>query len=210
VPTSSELRARARYSLRGNWTPAVLHFLLFYVVIYALGFIALIPFIGWIASVLLSGALNYGLYNFYLSFSRSNVPSTADLFSGFQRFVPTLVLYILTGIFTFLWSLLLIIPGIIAAIRYSQAYYILRDNPQIGALEAISRSKEMMAGHKWRYFVLILSFIGWIILACIPLGIGMLWVGPYMYTALGHFHNDLLSRSNAFAPPPPPPPSPYM
>jgi len=206
VPTSSELRARARDSLRGNWTTAVLHFLL------SLGVLLLIPVLGTVAYYLLLGPLVYGLSNFYLRISRNAGASTEELFSGFRRFVPSFVLFLLILIFVTLWSLLLIIPGIIAYYRYSQAFFILRDNPQIGALEAIRRSKELMVGNKGRLFVLNLSFIGWFLLTIPTLGIGMLWVGPYQYTALGHFHNDLLSRSVAFSntPPPPPPPSPYM
>ncbi|WP_239618920.1 DUF975 family protein [Cohnella mopanensis] len=207
MPTSSEIRARARASLAGNWGSAVLHFLLFYIIVIAIGFLSLIPFIGWIASLLVTGALTYGLMSYFLNLSRNESPSTNDLFSGFQRFVPTFLLYLLMAIFTFLWMLLLIVPGIIAAFRYSQAYFILKDNPEIGALEAIRRSKELMVGHKGRLFVLMLTFIGWYILGSLALGIGLLWVAPYYYTALGHFYNDLISRSMSV--PPPPPPSPY-
>ncbi|QJD88318.1 DUF975 family protein [Cohnella herbarum] len=208
MPTSAEIRARARASLAGNWTSAVLHFLLYYVVIWALGLLAYIPIIGWIAIILVTGALTYGLFSFYLTMSRNQAPSTGELFSGFEKFVPTFILYIVMCIFIFLWSLLLIVPGIIAAIRYSQAYYILRDNPNIGALEAIQRSKELMEGNKGRYFVLYLSFIGWYILGIISCGIGLLWVAPYFYTALGHFHDDLRGRYMSYSSPPPPP-SPY-
>ncbi|WP_256760388.1 DUF975 family protein [Cohnella sp. WQ 127256] len=205
MPTSSEIRARAWASLSGNWTTAVLHFLLYYVIIFVLGLFSLIPVVGWLLIILVTGALSYGLYNFYLSFSRNRIPETEELFSGFQRFVPTFVLYILIAIFTFLWSLLLIIPGIIAMLRYSQAYYILRDNPQIGGLEALNRSKAMMAGHKGRLFVLVLTFFGWYLLGIITLGIGFLWIVPYFYTALGHFHTDLSNRFASL----PLPPNPY-
>ncbi|WP_373231038.1 DUF975 family protein [Cohnella sp.] len=207
MPTSAEIRASARESLSGNWTSAVLHFLLYYVIIGACGMLSAIPIIGWIGVWIVTGALTFGVLNFYLSISRRENPQTADLFSGFGRFVDTFLLYLLSTIFVLLWSLLLIIPGIIAAFRYSQAYYILKDNPGISALEAINRSKEMMVGHKGRLFVLGLTFIGWFLLSCVTFGIGLLWLAPYFYTALGHFYNDLLTRSASA--PLPTPPSPY-
>lgn len=207
MPTSAELREKARGSLSGNWTSAVLHFLLYYVILAACGSFATIPIIGGIGVWLVSGALTFGVLNFYLSISRRENPQTADLFNGFGKFVDTFLLYLLSTIFIFLWSLLLIIPGIIAAFSYSQAYYILRDNPGISALEAIRRSKAMMAGHKGRLFILVLSFIGWFLLACLTFGIGLLWLAPYFYTAIGHFYNDLLTHSASA--PIPPPPSPY-
>jgi uncharacterized membrane protein len=205
VLTSAEIRAKARASLSGNWTPAVLHFLLYYVIAIGLGLISLIPLVGWIASVLLTGALTYGLYTYFLVLSRGELPSTAILFSGFSRFVETFLLSLLIGIFTLLWTLLFIVPGIIAALRYSQAYFILKDNPGISALEAINRSKALMAGHKGRLFVLGLTFIGWYLLCMITIGIGLLWLAPYIYTSFGHFYNDLISRSASV----PSPPKPY-
>jgi len=201
---SAELRARARASLQGIWGRSALHLLLVIIVISVpLGLINLIPIVGSIVSFLVSGAITLGIYAYYMEIARGDkIVAFETYFIGFKQFVDAFILYLLMAIFTFLWSLLLIIPGIIAGIRYSQAYYILRDNPDIGALEAINRSKAMMDGNKWRYFVLGLTFIGWIILGSIPLGIGMLWVYPYLYTALAHFHEDLRTRTYSTAPPP--------
>jgi uncharacterized membrane protein len=204
MPTSARIRELARGSLSGNWTAAVLHFLLYYVIVAVSGGFSRIPAIGWIVPVLVSGPMMYGLYTYFLELSRGKIPSTETLFSGFSRFVDTFLLYLLTSIFVFLWTLLLIVPGIIAAFRYSQAYYILKENPGISALEAINRSKVMMVGHKGRLFVLALSFIGWFLLSCITFGIGFLWLAPYFFTASGHFYNDLISRSVSEIPPPSP------
>jgi uncharacterized membrane protein len=204
MPTSARIRELARGSLTGNWKTAVIHFLLYYVIVIVIGALSRIPAIGWIVSVLLTGPMMYGLYAYFLELSRGKVPLTETLFSGFGRFVDTFLLNLLMSIYIFLWALLLIIPGIIAALRYSQAYYILKDNPGISAMEAISRSKEMMDGHKGRLFVLVLSFIGWFLLSCITFGIGFLWLAPYFYTATGHFYNDLISRSVSELPPPSP------
>jgi uncharacterized membrane protein len=100
---------------------------------------------------------------------------------------------ILVGIFTILWSLLLIIPGIIKGIAYSQVFFLLRDNPEYTALEAITESKKRMKGYKWKFFLLNLSFIGWAFIAIFTLGIGFLWLTPYILTANATFYNELIA-----------------
>jgi len=200
MANSSELRARARATLRGKWTEPVLLALVYFVIMVVLGFVERIPLVGWVASLLLTGPLALGLYGYFLDLVRERNPSIGGLFSGFNRFSEAFILNLLLGIFTFLWTLLFIIPGIIAAIRYSQAIFILRDNPGIGGLEAIRRSKAMMAGNKGRYFVLCLTYLGWAILGAIPFGIGLLWVYPYFLTGVTHFYEDL--NQSAYAEPP--------
>ncbi|WP_027109043.1 DUF975 family protein [Lacticigenium naphthae] len=129
-----------------------------------------------------------------------------DAFQVFSKkyFVPVLVIYLLTTILSFLWGLLFIVPGIIKSIAYSQSYLIFKDhkgnqlyeNPT--ARSSIKRSIELMKGHKWRYTVLQLSFLGWIILASIPLGLGFLWLIPYMYATNIAFYEDLTKGSEQF------------
>jgi len=97
----------------------------------------------------------------------------------------------MVGIFIFLWSLLLIVPGFIAALKYSMVYYILADNPQIGVFEAIRESKRITDGHKWELFVLYLSFLGWMILGAITFGVGYLYVTPYMTTTIANFYDKI-------------------
>lgn len=89
------------------------------------------------------------------------------------------------------WTLLLIIPGIIAGYRYSQAFYIMAENPGLGSGECIERSKAMMQGNKWKLFCLQLSFIGWFFLTLITLGIAGLWLSPYMAVAETFFYRDV-------------------
>ena len=96
--------------------------------------------------------------------------------------------------FTFLWTLLLVVPGIVALMRYSQAWFIMADDPNIRPMEAIEKSKQMMDGHKWEYFVLGLSFIWWFLLCCVTLGIGLLWLIPYIQTTVANFYDDLKSN----------------
>lgn len=107
---------------------------------------------------------------------------------------------LLIGIFIFLWSLLLIIPGIIAAYRYSMAFYILNDNPKMGAMDALRESKKMMVGYKGKLFFLSLSFIGWTILSVLTLGIGFLWLIPYMNTTTANFYQNLKDASETEIP----------
>lgn len=98
---------------------------------------------------------------------------------------------ILSGIYIILWMFLLIIPGIIKAYSYSMAPYIVKDNPEIGADAAIRESMKMMKGYKMKLFLLDLSFIGWAILALLTLGLGLILLEPYMYSARAVFYEEL-------------------
>lgn len=133
--------------------------------------------------------LGMGFTIFALRVSRGLSAGFGELFDGFGMFFKLLWLSILMGIFVFLWSLLFVIPGIIASYRYSMAVYIMIDNPEFSALECISRSKEMMKGHKFEFFVLQLSFIGWAILSSIPFV--SIYTMPYFETTYANYYNSL-------------------
>lgn len=120
---------------------------------------------------IIAGPLMLGLLSFVLNLIRGKQIGLDMIFSGFSNFFKAFLLNIVMGIFIFLWMLLLIIPGIIAAYRYSMAFYILVDNPDIGVMQAISMSKEMMRGNKANLFILHLSFIGWALLTGLVAGI---------------------------------------
>jgi uncharacterized membrane protein len=123
--------------------------------------------IGTLYGILLIGAFSLGFAVFCLKARRMQNPEAGDLFIGFKNYGRALVLYLLITVFTFLWSLLFIIPGIIAAFRYSMAFYVLADNPEISAMDALRTSKELMKGNKGKLFCLWISFIGWAILCSI-------------------------------------------
>lgn len=195
MSTYSELRARARESLRGNWGKAIGGLVLVILLSFVIGLLGVIPIFGYVLQLLTNGAIALGLYIFYLEIARGENPSVSTVFSGFNFFFKAFLLYLLMAIFTLLWTLLLIIPGIIAAFRYSQAYFILKDHPEISALEAIRRSKELMVGQKWRLFVLNLTFIGWALLAILTFGIGYLWLSPYITVTQAHFYDEISGRS---------------
>ncbi|XOK60788.1 DUF975 family protein [Paenibacillus elgii] len=194
--TNSELRRMARESLQGNWVNAVLGVFIYGII---LSVMANIPLIGWIGAIVITGPLTYGLYGYYLGTVRGELTSVSNLFDGFNnnQFGNAFVLNLVSGIFIFLWSLLLIVPGIIAALSYSQAYFIMRDNPGMPALDALRQSKEMMNGHKTRLFMLYLSFIGWILLGMIPFGLGMFWVQSYIYASVAAFYVELKNQNFA-------------
>lgn len=115
----------------------------------------------------------------------------ASLFEGYSDYLRIVGTYLLAGIYVFLWSLLLIIPGIIKGLGYSQTVYVLKDNPELSFNAAIKRSCEMMKGHRWEYFCLYFSFIGWILLEIITLGIASLWVNPYMNATFANYYEKL-------------------
>lgn len=152
-------------------------------------------YIGIIVNIFVGALFFYGTAKFYLGLSRSRKADLSDLFGGFKLFGKVLGLYLLTSLYTFLWSLLFIVPGVVASYRYRMAPYLLVDNPDIGIGEAIRQSKEMMRGHKGELFVLDLSFIGWIILASLTFGIGVLWLDPYMETTYANYYDALCDAS---------------
>jgi len=141
-------------------------------------------------SFILTGPLTYGLMVFFRRL-REQTANIKDLFDGFSRFGATFLLNLLTTVFVVLWSLLLIIPGIIAAIRYTMAYLIMTENPDMTALECITASKMMMEGHKMEFFSFALSFLGWFLLGLVTLGLGFLYVIPYYNASKVEFYENL-------------------
>ncbi|WP_240763217.1 DUF975 family protein [Paenibacillus thalictri] len=191
---NDQLREMARSQLAGRWGIAILTCFLYFVIIVILNSI---KDVGSLATTLVSGSFALGLSMFFVTFPRGGTPDISQLFAGFKRFLPALGLSLMIGLLTFLWTLLLIVPGIIAALRYSQAFYIMNDNPDIGVMDAIRTSKEMMDGQKMKLFLLQLSFIGWFLLGCITFGIAMLWVYPYFLAAMANFYEDLRQASSS-------------
>lgn len=155
------------------------------------GALSAIPLVGTIAGMLLSAAFALAVIHIYLGLTQGRKPEVADLFSEMSNILPAFCTQFLVGLFTFLWSLLLIVPGIIKACAYSQAMYILAENPGISPMEAINRSKEMMQGHKMEYFLLVLSFFGWTLLAPFTLGILYIWLLPYMQATMANYYRSL-------------------
>lgn len=190
--TNATLTAKARASLQGQWGIAIAALVVSGILAIS---ISCIPFIGSIAWLLIAGPLAIGYARFNLALLRRDSARIEILFSGFRQFDTGVIAYLLIAVFIFLWTLLLIIPGIIAAYAYSMAYFIIAEDDGISAMNAIRKSKEMMYGHKWRYFCLCMRLTGWLLLGCIPFGIGLLWAIPYMMTSQTHFYEDLKNRN---------------
>lgn len=195
-----ELKQQAKGLIKGKIGVLFVVMLVFYVVTFAIllipsilsasesGIVATLGALLSIVASFASAPLSVGLLLVYLDVAKGESVEVRRLFDGFSYFVKAVVLTILVGVFTFLWSLLFIIPGIIKSFSYSMAFYILAENPDMSPLEALNESKRMMDGHKWEYFVLSLSFILWFLLCYVTCGIALIYVMPYMYTTITLFY----------------------
>lgn len=193
MKTRAELKAMAKEQIKGN---IGMLFVVSLIVAAVTGLANLvlgaIPGGGLVASVIITPALSLSVVRIYLALvNAGKKPEAKDAFSGFDDFFTAFKASFLVGLYTFLWSLLFVIPGIIKGLSYSQTMLIVAENKGIGAREAIRRSKEMMDGYKMELFVLSLSFIGWYLLVAITFGIAAIWVAPYMQATMVNFYNNL-------------------
>ena len=178
-----ELKARAKEQIKGKIGILFLITLIVGAVAFVAGILAsCIPIAGYAVTIIVTPALSLSLVRVYLMVIRGLKPSAKDAFSGFDDFFSAFKVTFLVGLYTFLWSLLFIIPGIVKSYSYSMSLYILADNKGKSARECIKESMAMTDGHKMELFVLDLSFIGWELLGALTCGIAYIWIQPY-YTA---------------------------
>ncbi|MFJ6932920.1 MAG: DUF975 family protein [Lactobacillus gallinarum] len=214
--TRKELKDNAKQSLRGNWGWAIIVFLITAIIVGIFtgaghwldetyinydGTNIFYQFASPIGSILLWIGSFIGLSrNIAFLELRDDQKEEKPYMAAFSvftenRFGPELINFVLVSIFTFLWTWLLIIPGIIKAYSYSMTPYIVKDmvasDKQVGATDGINASKELMKGHKMALFIFDLSFLGWNILAAITCGLGYLWVTPYYQTAKANFYRHI-------------------
>lgn len=187
MQSAPKIREVARTALMNRWKDIVIFMAIYYLITSAISqvldlffytthdilimgeiFTGTIAYGSDIYMFLISGPVSYGISMYLLAFFRNQKAENSMLFEGFSKFGKSFLLMLLIGVKTFLWSLLFVIPGIIAAIRYSQAFYIMIDNPQYTVMQCVEASKRLMLGNKGRYFYLQLTFIGWYLLASIP------------------------------------------
>ncbi len=192
-----KIREIARNSLSGYWKPMFVALLIFYLLNTAVGNVLSLMFYydmndmyvnigvpemvsntvqnveygGTLYEFIVGGPFTLGLYTLLLTFFRTKQIDNSLVFEGFGSFGKAFLLQLLISIRIFLWTLLLIFPGIIAAYRYSQAFFVLADHPEYTASQCISESKRLMQGNKWRLFCTQFSFIGWSLLASVPSGL---------------------------------------
>jgi uncharacterized membrane protein len=186
---NAEITKQAREALDGRWWFVVGVMLLYFIIMAAIGNIPLVPLV-------LGGPLTLGLCIFSLSIARKEKNTKlVQIFQGFNRFEDSLVAYLLVLLYTLLWTLLFIIPGIIASIAYSQTFFILADDNKIDPEQAIKKSKEMMKGYKWKFVCLNFRFIGWALLSVLTLGIGFIFLIPYIQISQTKFYEDIKNAS---------------
>ncbi len=209
---NQEYKNEALAALKGNWAPAVLATLVYYLLTLFLispyevavfrtnsadimGLMAASRWYGvfFLGMILVIGPFLVGYVN---SFKKLLVEGddriTANSFrEGFKPYWRSVWAYLFRGILIALWSLLLVIPGIIKSLSYAMTMYIVKDHPELTVNEAIDLSKDMMYGHKYDLFYLYISFIGWYLLSILTLGIGTFWLMPYIQTAQASFYEDV-------------------
>ena len=189
----AELKSRAKSQLGGifeqNWLYAVLFFFIAAAIASITAFTAVGP-------IIVLGPMSYAISKMLIKLSRTGEkPDLNGLFDGFKDdFAGTFLIGFLTTIFVALWSMLFVIPGIVKTYAYSFAYYVKADHPEYDWRQCIDESKRLTQGHKGELFILDLSFIGWLIVGSFCLGIGTLWVTPYMNLTRVNFYNDLVAN----------------
>lgn len=186
---ASEMRAAARENLSGHWMEAAL---LIFVYVLITGSLSSIPMAGAGVSLFLM-PMGWGVTCAFLGMKRGeDDPMNINcLIVGYKDFSRIFLTLLLQGVYVFLWSLLLVIPGIIKSMSYAMTSYILRDYPELRYNGAIELSMDMMQGHKWELFYLYLTFIGWGILCIFTLGIGIFWLEPYIETSVANFYEKV-------------------
>lgn len=175
------------YTSSGGWMPELNALIVggaIYIILAAI-VMAVVFFV--LGSVITVG---YSKFNLDL-LDRKKEPELNTLFGYFSHWKTAAIANLLQTVYVLLWSLLFIIPGIIASYSYAMTGYILAEHPEMAPSEAIERSKEMMTGNRWRLFCLQFSFIGWSILCSLTLGIGNLWLTPYKQAATAAFYRDI-------------------
>jgi uncharacterized membrane protein len=200
----AEFKIKAKEKLNGNWPTLIIITLIVFIVT-GMGSenvkdlpsgvsVSYRGNIGSLISLILSGPIALGVANFYLRLVEKSEVRIERFFDGFKNFLNAFILHVVTTLFIVLWTLLFIIPGIIAAIRYSMAFLIMSENPDTTPMEAINKSKILMAGHKMEYFSFLISFIGWVLVGLITFGLGFFYLYPYFNASKIYFYKTLLGE----------------
>jgi uncharacterized membrane protein len=160
-----------------------------------LGVVAVVAVIMSIIYLIVGGAVGIGYSNFNLDIIDGREARIGTLFDSFDQWKTGFVARLLSSLYVTFWSMLFLIPGVIASYSYSMMHFVMAENPDMSANEAIRESKRLMKGNKWRFFCLQLSFIGWELLAIfLTAGIGLLWVVPYQQAAYAAFYRDICPK----------------
>lgn len=161
------------------------------IVLLAVGIALFIALVSLAVRIIIGGLVSPGYSRFNLNLIDNRDTEIRNLFEYFHYWKSLAVAQFLRTLYTFLWSLLFIVPGIIASFRYAMTPYILAEFPTTSPKEAIEASKKLMDGNKYRLFCLELSFIGWHVLCVLSFGIGYIWLNPYVNAAKADFYREI-------------------
>lgn len=187
MKTRAEIKAIAKENFKANYWPIVGLTVAFSLIVGALAGVG----IGIIVAPAFEVALQF-LYIATFFGDKESEKFETCMSVGFSNFGRNLGSILLMALMLCGWFLLFYIPGIIKAFSYAMTPYILADCPAVGAVDAITISRRMMNGHKWEYFVFILSFLGWNLLSALTFGIlSIFYVTPYEYTSLAGYYVEL-------------------
>ena len=211
----SEYRAQARETLKGRWNEMALLMLVMSLIAV---FFAVPNYIGtlaemtWLAlsgsgcsvlvSLLITMPLSYAFYNLCLTYARREELEDSYFSALFKDFAANWSKYVLSGLLVGLLVALITIPtlmigAIILGLAYAMVPFVIHDSKEMGVREVLRTSRLMMRGHKWQLFILELTFIGWALLCILSLGIGLLWLTPYMTASYAHFYEDVRAEYEA-------------
>lgn len=205
MSTRVELKSHAKNQLKGKWGLAIGGMFVAGILIPIITNLIsrlvseslILSIIVCLVSIVIDVTIGVGMCRFSLNYADENKkPEFGDIFSQFKVIHKAIGLYILMFIIIMVGLILLVVPGIIFTYMFSQSFFILADDNSKSIIECLKESANMMKGHKFEYFVLVLSFLGWIILGLIPLGIGLLWVLPYMNVTVAAYYLEVKNNYN--------------
>ncbi len=203
IKTSSELKQQAIKQLARRWKgiiiPNIIYMVIASIIIYLISkFITNKAFVSLFVNLILSplqlGLVAYGIR--FVNYDESL--DIKDVFDGYNRWLYAFILNIVIRFFTLLWGLLFIVPGIIKSYSYSMSYHILADNPNMKVKDALDWSKKITQGNKMRLFCLDLSFLGWFFLSILTLGIGYIWLVPYIQITTVNMYMNLKQNNHEY------------
>lgn len=175
---------QAKARLAGHWTDAVVATLIYVAILGAASFT-------YVGSLIIVGPMTLGYVIYLMSLADTSGSDYNLLFVGFHRFAETLVAGLLVTLAASIGFALLIVPGIIVSLGFSMTFFIMADDKDISGIDAMKQSWEMMQGHKWELFCLMIRFIGWYLLCLLTFGIGSLWLQPYVTVTQLNFYRQL-------------------
>ncbi len=194
----ADLKRRANDGLSGNRGRMIIIYIAYALIIAVVSMLCFIPFVGYffaaLITLIIEGPFLVGFAGVHASIVRSGYVETNMFLDGFSNFWRSVAAFLSNTVLLICWTILLVVPGIIKSFAYSQTYFILSDFENLSVGEARKLSEEIMRGNKWRLFLLRLSFIGWVLVGIITLGIAFLWIMPYINATMAAFYDELIEE----------------